>query len=108
MALLSILRIQKLKYLEPTDIIKKFETFTNQILLDSAGEFSKDNRYTSLAVDPLCVYKLKKNKLYVNDKLIKISKKRFLNNLINSKLLYAEIPPQITNKIFFLAKFFIL
>ena len=77
------LRVQKLKYLEPTDVIKKFETFTNQILLDSAGEFSKDNRYTYLAVDPLCIYKLKKNKLYENDKLIKISKKRFLNNLIN-------------------------
>ena len=47
-------RVFKLDFIEPVELFRKFETYSKLVFLDSAGPLGEDNRYSYLAVDPLC------------------------------------------------------
>ena len=45
-------RVFKLDFIEPIELFRKFETYSNLVFLDSAGPPGADSRYSYLAVDP--------------------------------------------------------
>ena len=83
-------RVSRLDYIEPLEVWKKFESFENVIFLDSAGEKSENNRYSYLAISPLCNFKFQNGKLYRDE--IKITKnirgyfKTLLKNCYHKKV----------------------
>ena len=60
------LKVFNLNFIEPIELFKKFETYKELVFLDSAGTEETTNRYSYLAVDPLCTFKVKKNKIIIN------------------------------------------
>ena len=63
----SKFKVSRLDYIEPVEAWKKFESYSNVIFLDSAGEQSENNRYSYLAISPLCNFKIENKKLYKDD-----------------------------------------
>ena len=64
------------------NVFRKFEPYQNIVLLDSAGDTVENNRYTYLAVDPLCTFKVSKNKFFQNNIEKKINIRSFLKSLL--------------------------
>ena len=77
-------RVFKLDFIEPINLFRKFETHSKLIFLDSAGPLGHENRYSYLAVDPLCSIKIKNKKLYINERESKGSLKNLLKNIIST------------------------
>ena len=77
-------RVFKLDFIEPVELFRKFETYSKLVFLDTAGPLGEDNRYSYLAVDPLCNIKVKNNKLYINGKERKTRLKNILQSLLHT------------------------
>ena len=75
-------RVFKLEFIEPIELFRKFETYSNLVFLDSAGPLGEDSRYSYLAVDPIYSIKVQNKKTYINGK----EKKIFLRNTLQSLL----------------------
>ena len=77
-------RVFKLDFIEPIELFRKFETYSELVFLDSAGDLGKDNRYSYLAIDPLLNIKVKNKKISINGKEKQGNLKKILQNLINT------------------------
>ena len=77
-------RVFKLDFIEPIQLFRKFETYSNLVFLDSAGQLEENNRYSYLAVDPLLNIKVKNKKLFINGKESKSSLKKVLQKIIST------------------------
>ena len=91
----SKFKVSRLDYIEPVEAWKKFESYSNVIFLDSAGEQSENNRYSYLAISPLCNFKIENKKLYKDDIEIKNGIKNYFKNILkkcsHSKI--SNVPP---------------
>jgi len=76
-------RVFKLDFIEPIELFRKFETYSNLVFLDSAGPLGEDSRYSYLAVDPLYSIKVHNKKTYINGKEKKICLRNTLQSLLN-------------------------
>ena len=76
-------RVFKLDFIEPIELFRKFETYSNLVFLDSAGPLGEDSRYSYLAVDPLYRIKVQDKKTYINGKEKKICLRNTLQSLLN-------------------------
>ena len=77
------LKVFNLNFIEPIELFKKFETYKELVFLDSAGTEETTNRYSYLAVDPLCTFKVKKNKIFINNKEKRGSLKKHLQKALS-------------------------
>ena len=74
------IKINKLEYINPEEVLIRFQDKSNLIFLDSANKtISENNRYSYIAFDPIYSIKFSTNKNYFNSKKFKK-----INKLISS------------------------
>ena len=61
------IKVSRLNYIKPEEVLIRFQDELNLIYLDSANHIiSEDNRYSYLALDPIFSIKINRNEKYFN------------------------------------------
>ena len=53
------IKIKNLNYIDPLEVLKRFQDYSEIVFLDSAGKYKKNNRFSYIAIDPVHSYKIK-------------------------------------------------